>query len=161
MTESNGQPANIFDLNPNKLDTEWVQQPKLFYQAAEKLAEAKAELEKSKTNKDIVMAELDRNIRAEPDKFSLSKVTEPVVEQTIILQGEYKKAQKRFLDAKHNVDIAQVVVDTLDHRKSALENLVKLRLANYYAEPRSPQGKSREEVDELVRPMKRRTREDG
>lgn len=156
----NNNGENIFDLDPNRLDTEWKNQPKLFYQAAEKLAEMKAEYEKAKTNKELVMAELDRDIRLQPERFQVDKITESAVEKTITLQRDYKKAVSRLLQAKHDVDLAQVVVDTMDHRKKALENLVSLRLANYYSEPRVRQGTGREEAEAVINPRKKRTRDD-
>ena len=43
-----------------------------------------------------------------------------------------------MISTKHKVDVLQVVVDALDHRKKALENLVTLHGMSYFASPKAP-----------------------
>ncbi len=141
---------DIFDLDKDALDEEWIAQPRLYHEHAEKLADARTEWERNKSNLEVVEAELDKDIRLNPSKYELEKITEPVVEKTIALQSRHQKAKRATTDAKHKVDLIQAVVDALDHRKKALENLVQLRLANYFSEPRvkGEAGRAMKEAEE-------------
>lgn len=149
MKEVNG--FDRFKLDKFNLHIEWENQPRLFFDAATQLAEARSNLEQYKSQLEIVEAELDRDIRADPAKFNLEKITENVVRNTVILSLRYQKANQRVLRALHQVDICKVDVDTLDHRKKALENEVQLFGMNYYAKPVTPKGMGREELDGIVR----------
>lgn len=135
--QNNGpQEPDFFALDENRLDYEWVNQPRLYYQYANQLADAKDSYERAKAAQELVAAEMDHRIRSAPEQYGVSKITEGVVEKTILMQQPYLNAQRHTLEAKHNMDVAQVAVITLDHRKKALEGLVQLRLANYFSEPR-------------------------
>lgn len=137
--------THIYDIDPNALDREWLAQPKLYHKYAMRLVDARAELEKQKAGLDIVWAEVDRKIRRNPKKYGRGqKLTEKMIEAIINASVEYQGALSDLQREKHNVDVLQVAVDTLDQRKKALENLVSLRLADYYSEPRMPKNGSDE-----------------
>jgi len=127
-------------IDENSLDVEWVGQPRMYFKYASMLADAKREQDQAKVELDLVTAELDMVIRSDPDKFGIGKVTEAAIKATVLAQKEYGKAQKAVLTAKHGVDVLGAAVTALDHRKKALEGLVQLRLANYFSEPRAPEG---------------------
>ena len=138
----NGKPEDLFAINLDRLHEEWVNQPRLYYQAAAKLADLKEAFERAKAKRDVVAAEQDKAIRLTPSAYGLEKTTEPVIEKTICLQKDHRIADKEVISAKHAVDISQAVVDALDHRKKALEMLVQLRLASYFSTPRKPDAES-------------------
>lgn len=152
MTE---QDFDFHEINIHKLEEEWHLQPKMFRLYADRVAEARYKHETAKTDKEIaeaelerVTAKLDRLVRSSPEDYGLSgKTTEASIHNVIILQKKYHiaqlavfEAQRKINEAKHELDIADVAVKTLDHRKAALEDLVRLRLASYYSEPRAPEG---------------------
>ena len=143
-----------FELDKYRLDEEWVSQVALYHGHATKLAEAREEFERAKAARDVVYAELDRDIRANPGAFGLGeddrRVTESAIRNAALLQKRYTRAENRVINAKHDVDIHAVAVETLDHRKKALENLVQLQLANYFAEPKAPKN-AREYVGAMER----------
>ena len=141
---------NYHEIDANRLDIEWIRHVKFYHLAATKLAEARADHEALKTQLEIVDAELDRDIRSSPEAFGLSKITEGVVSQTILLQQVHQKADNKTREARHKVNIHQVEVDTLEHRKRALEKLVELRLADYFSEPRTPKGVNKADVDDAL-----------
>ncbi len=140
---------NIFDLDKDRLDEEWVEQPKLYHQQAEKLADARAEWERAKAERDVVTAEIDQDVRSNPAKYGMEKITEGAVEKKIVLQSRFSKANEKVIQAKHAVDVIQAMIDALDHRKKALESLVQLHLANYFSSPkiRGDAGKEMVEVE--------------
>ena len=140
MSTSEG---DFFKLDQNELDKEWVRQPELYYRYATELSETRHELEKLKAEKELTIAELDRDVRRNPQQFGLEKTTETTVQNTIVVQRRYQEVNDAFLKALHAVDVCKVAVDTLDHRKKALENSVSLWLANYFSKPSSKDHKER------------------
>ncbi len=140
---------NFTDLDEHSLEKEWIAQPKMFHFYARRLADARKEYEEAKINRDIVEAEIDKDIRLHPDRFMIPKITEEVVKKTTILQRGYKSAQEKVIQAKHRQDVLQASVDALEHRKKALENLVQLWSQDYFSEPRIPRnGEVKEKLQE-------------
>lgn len=149
--KGNEMDKNLLDIDNYALDTEWIRQPTLFFEYAEQLTDARNELDEAKSRLEVAKAELDEvcasldtQIRSNPESFGVtSKITETVVKNTVLLHADYKKAkkkcediQKEILQTKHNVDILQAFVSSLDVKKTALENLVKLHGQNYFATPK-------------------------
>lgn len=127
---------DVFELDKHHLDDEWENQPKLYYEAAMKLVDARALFEKAKAARDLIEAELDHSIRVSPEEFSLEKLTESVVAKTILRQISYHDANNEVLAAKKRMEELNAFVDALEHRKKALESLVYLHGQAYFAEPR-------------------------
>lgn len=125
-------------IDENMLDMEILDQPELMVKYSTLLAEAKQERDLAKEALDLLKAEIDRDIRNDPDKYELPKITEPVVSGAILMQDEYQEALKILHDANFEVNVLQGVVYAVDARKSALENLVKLHGQEYFAGPAVP-----------------------
>lgn len=128
-------PEDIFEIDMYELDREWVRQPKLFFNFARQLADAREQVERSKAEMDVVKAEMDQEIRNSPEDYDIGKVTEAAITAAIAMSKEMKQAQSEFIRAKHNADILQGAVNALEHRKSALERLVSLHGQNYFSTP--------------------------
>lgn len=122
------------------LDIEWLEQPEKMFKYAKNAAELRAQLDSAKENLDLVKAELDKNVRSNPDKFGIEKITEAVVTATIITHPDYKKANDMFLQSKFELDVANAAVKAMEQRKDALENLVKLFGLQYFAGPKVPRN---------------------
>lgn len=119
-----------------RLDKEWLEQPRKFYQYAEALADARYGLDKAKENLDVVKANLDNKIRKDPNAFGLDgKVTEGAISGAIVLHADYTEAKNLVLEASHTVEVLTGAVRAFDQRKSALENLVRLHGQQYFAVP--------------------------
>lgn len=143
----------FFELDKHNLDVEWENQPKLYWQSAENLASARAEYERAKTEKELVEAELSKEIRSNPAVFGLEKVTENAIKETMVTTDKYKKAAGDLIERMHTKDLYEAEIYTLDNRKKALENLVQLHLANYFSSPKVP--------DKAGEVMKRVERDSG
>ncbi len=139
--------TELYDIDPNKLDIACIEQPKLYHDYALKFAEARAEHERAKSNLELVEAELDKEIRLEPDRFGLEKITETIVEKAIIRSKRYRTAKEKYLESKHAMDVLYAMTATLDQKKKSIEMLLQLRMNDYYSEPRI-KGEAREYVDE-------------
>jgi hypothetical protein len=98
----------------------------------------------ARVNLDLVKAELDKEIRTNPEKFGIEKVTEAAVTHTIISQGKYKESQEELMQAEYESNIASAAVNAFNARKVALENLVKLYGQQYFAGPKMPRDLSYE-----------------
>lgn len=152
-------------IDPTALDVEWLRQADLMRKYATHAADTKQAVDDAKERLDVVKAQLDRDIRRDPALFGLDKVTEAAVQNTILLQEEYAESNQAWAEARYEHDIAIAVVRAIDQKKTALENLVRLLTASYFAGPQTPRDVSREwqernerrEANARVR-MKRRTK---
>lgn len=152
---------SLVDIDPLALDREWVGQASLFRKWAERLADAKKDWEDAKIRKDLaedqmelIEAKIDLEVRKNPVNFGLESTTEKSIRNVVIsdkrsqaAKKEVYKAQQEIVQAKHLVDTLESAVKSLEHRKTALENLVYLHGQNYYSQPRAPK-EVREEVGE-------------
>lgn len=128
---------DYFQLDPHRLDEEWIAQPALYRKAAERLADAREEYERAKAKEKVVYAEVELAVRRNPDNFGLEKATESCVRAAVEVNPSVKAVVTATITARKTMDLAQVRVDTLEHRKKALENLVVLQGRDYYAEPKA------------------------
>lgn len=138
---------DFFEVDPEQLDEQWFVFPREYAQHAYALADARQEFERAKAKRDVIEAEIDKEIRLEPEKFGISKITETIVAKTVQLHKRFRKAEEEVIIAKHSLDIHQATVDAMDVKKKGLEVVVQLRLASYYAEPKA-RGEAREEMRE-------------
>ena len=127
-------------IDEDALDVEWLDQPALFLKYSRHSTLLEKEKDESKERLEFVKAELDRKIRLNPEKFGVEKITDKVVENTIILQPEYKQASEQFIQAKFEWMTARGAVDAYNQRKEALENLARLHGQNYFAGPKVPRN---------------------
>jgi len=125
-------------IDESALDVEWLDQPSLMMKYARNAAEARLELDRAKEALELTKAELDREVRSNPEAFGMEKLTESAVQNTIILQEAYIGANDNFIQAKFKADIAQGAVRAFDARKDALENLGRLLGLQYFAGPKMP-----------------------
>ena len=120
-------------IESDALDIEWVRQPQIYMKWADKAARAEDLARQAKENMEYIAARLDKMYRA-----SLDKVTENIVTASIKGDQEYQKALQQYNDALYEADICKFVVKSLDHKKTALENLVRMWIGSYFAGPREP-----------------------
>lgn len=134
---TNDTDKSILAIDLDRLEKEWMNQPQLVYKYNTLIADAKLELDRARSASDILAAELDRKIRADPAKYELDpkKITEGGIKAAIQKRASYQQAQEEVLDKKHKVDILSAFCLALEHRKRALEGLVTLHGQQYWAKP--------------------------
>jgi hypothetical protein len=126
----------ILNIDKNRLDEEWVDQPRLRHAFHEALADANAAAERAEARIKLTDAELDREIRLSPSEFDFEgKPTEPAIKATILGHGRHQEAFEAWVHAKHEVDTLTACIKAIDDRKYALQDLVRLKLANYFGDP--------------------------
>lgn len=126
------------EIDDTALDLEWLDQASLMLKYTKHFAKTRKQLDEAKENLDVIKAELDKDIRNNPDDYGIDKITESVVQNTILLQPGYKLANKKVIDCKYEVDIAIAATRAFEQRKDALENLVRLHGQQYFAGPNTP-----------------------
>jgi len=133
------------------LDVEWIRQPELMRRYADHVAEMKKAMDEAKERLDVGKARIERDVRADPSKHGIGKVTESAIASTILLQEEWLKLSQEYREARYEYDIAQAAVRAIDQRKTALENLVRLLVASYFAGPQTPRDLSQEWLKDRAR----------
>lgn len=138
VPSDNGE-RHFLNIDQDELDKALVEQPRLFFKHASKLADARLELDEAESRFDVAKADLSLAIRGNPKKYKLGdeiKITEASIDATITTHPKYVEAQGEVNVAKHAVAILQAVATALDHRKRALEKLVDLHGQDYFSSPR-------------------------
>lgn len=131
-------------INQDALDVEWLEQPRLMMRYGRYLAEAELELANAKQALDIKRAELDKNIRMNPSNYDIEKVTEAAVSNAILGDAGYKSTVEEFNQCQYEYTMVKNAVKAFEHKKDALENLVRLFGQQYFAGPSVPRDLSKE-----------------
>lgn len=139
------------EIDPYRLDEEWVRQPKLYHKYASLAADARQRMDEAKNGLEVIKSELYREIVSNPEAHGLAKTTEASIANAITSAKEYQDAVQEHIDAKHALAIIEAGVQALDHRKKALEKLVELHVADYYSKPKVRKGEAAEYIKESTR----------
>lgn len=123
-------------INKYKLDEECLSHSSIYARYSLKQAEAKTEVSKSKDNLELVQAERNLIIRDELAK-SGTKSTEAMVDKMVASDEEVVEAKNKLREAEEILAKLTVAVQAFEHRKSELDNLVKLYCSGYYSVPNS------------------------
>jgi len=144
-------------IDHNALDIEWLEQSNNFFKYSEQLADARKELDKAKENADVVIAELKNSIRKDPKEYLGDiKTTEGSINEVVLIDEECQEARNDIIQLKHKVEILSSAVKSFEHRKTALENLVRLLGQQYFSAPADP----RDIDNEMVRKKKQKSADD-
>lgn len=153
------------DIDLNRLDEEWIQQPRIRSQCADLVAEAKRDVEIASKEFEEAKAEVGKDIRTNYLAYGLEKCTDSAVKELVPLQKEYKEALMAWIDAKYKLDKLTGRSIAVNDRKHSLENLVELRLADYFGDPRPRSENGRKAIEHIKQEkaferMKRRREDD-
>jgi len=121
-------------IDQHALDEEWLHQPAIFFRISVQCAKAEARAKRAKEKIAVVEAEAYTRARNKLDREG-EKITEALVKATMAKDAELLKANDEYQDLSEEWGILKAGVEAFQHRKSALENLVKLNLAGYYSSP--------------------------
>jgi hypothetical protein len=108
------------------------------------------DLDQAKSEVVVLKAEIDQGVRIQVDK-----VTEPKVAAAVERHPDHIESNNQVRICKHRVDVLKAAVSAIDHRKDALQDLVRLYLANYFAKPQAPSD-GREELEDMEKHLTRR-----
>ena len=139
------------DLKINKFDleTEWLNQPSLYFHYSKLAIDAKLEVDQAKEDLEFTKADLNLNIRSNPGNYNVEKVTNESVAAAMVCDVEYETRVREYNEARHAYETINAAVRAMEQRKSALENLVRLQLSGIHSTPKVD-GATQKEMDEVV-----------
>ncbi len=118
------------------LEKECAIQPRMVFKYVKMLNDTNTKIAKSKTSLALVDAEFELDIRSCPEKYDLGdKPTAPAVNATILIQKRHQLALGNLQILQKRKGILDAAVKALDHKKSMLEQEVKLHGQNYFSTP--------------------------
>lgn len=138
-------------IDPDALDVEWLRQAELMLIYTRHSADTKKEMDNAKEKLEVGRARIEMDIRKNPATYGLEKITEGAIQSTINLQKEHQALVKEYTEARYENEVAIAAVRAIDQKKSALENLVRLLGASYFAGPQAPRDLSKEVLQEKER----------
>ena len=145
------------NIDETVLDLEWVDHPRRMLLYCSNAAEAHKEMDLAKERLDFVKATLDQEVRAAQSGLK-TKPTEAQIGAVILVHPEFVDASREYIERKYDHEIAVGAVRAFEHRKTALENLVRLHANQYFAGPAIPHNLSEERqrrINANVRIMRR------
>ena len=133
-------------IDPDALDVECLEQPSLFMKYAEIKAEAKREHDQAWERAKVVRSELTKEC-----KENEPKATAPMIEAYYRTHPDHVEAKQELIDCEFVLNMADLAISALHHRKAALENLVRLGGMEYFAMPTTPRDVGQEFVNKAKR----------
>ena len=121
-------------INKYKLDEECISHSSLYARYGNMQVEAKTNLNNAKDRLELVEAERNLAIRKELADLG-TKATEAMINSLLVADSEVIKAKKEVRNAEDIYASLTVALQAFEHRKSELDNLVKLYCAGYYSVP--------------------------
>ena len=138
-------PELNLQINENDLASECLKHPAQVGEWGAYSVKKQEEYDRAKAKFDLVKAQLDIQIRANPAGFGIPKLTEVTVSSAMTQSKAYQEAQNEMLTAKRNSNLCVAALQSLEHRRKALDLAVQLYTHNYYAEKITHHGGSEED----------------
>ncbi len=136
---------NDIRINENALDVEFLRQPELALQYGIHWAEKQKELTKAEEHVKITTAELVREANENPEVLGGSKATIANVEAYYRTHPDHIAAKERWITAQYEANVADIARKEIGlSRKAALQALIELHNASYFAGPSVPRNLSNE-----------------
>lgn len=133
------------EIDLERLEENLTDQPQLVMKYGELWAEKTAERDRAKENLSVIEAELDGYARANWVDISDTKMTEKSILGYVLNEDKRKSAMEELISLTEETNILSVAKVAFEHRKKALEGLVSLFIANYYADPKI----AKKDIDEV------------
>jgi len=158
MEEESYERALQVDLNA--LDLEWMEQPRRYDRWGKRKAKAAAEKFRAEENLklvrsdikrglDEVRAEVEKELRAHPEKYFPGKPTEGAIQCAITLDDKVQEKQDQnkellvestekcavAIEEDETMEVARIA---MQHKRTALEFASNLWIANYWSRPNIP-----------------------
>lgn len=123
------------------LDAECLDQPHRFMTWSKQWADAIAERDRLEQKVKIVEAQVEQNIRNNPESYG-GKLTEAGIKSLVTTSSEVIQIREELIEISHQANTLLAARQAMEQRRSMLENLVKLFLSGYWADPKIKQETS-------------------
>ena len=126
------------EIELDNLDEAWRQLPSVYHHYSDLLTEAAEAKELASVNLDKKKAELDDQIRRDPDGYNLVKSTETAIAGKVLELVTETNEWEKYLDARKEYSLMQNKIKKLDKKDRALSKLVDLFISSYFIGPKEP-----------------------
>lgn len=123
-------------INKYKLDEECLSHATLYFNYADACVQAKLAMNRANDRYSLVKAEANIRIREGYTQEGI-KFTESVIASELEKDADVIKARESLREAEETYARLQVAVQAMEARKAELDNLVKLYIAGYFAQPQT------------------------
>lgn len=153
-------------INIRQLHREWKEQPELYAKWANKWLDASTERDQIARKLELLEIEYDTEARQNADDIFPKKPTETAISNWIQSHSDVQDLKDDLDEANRIVNYYAIAKNAFQQRTKALENEVKLYLANYFSledldgETKSmiDQKKRKETQKELSKKLRRKKR---
>lgn len=138
---------NDIQIDESALDVEWLEQATLTYKYGIALNEISSAVRDQEDIIKLIISDLTLDLHENPEAYvgKGKKVTVAYVENYILQDVEHIKAVKKLRKLlKEEADLKVAKDAIANTKKAALENLVRLHAANYFASPSEPRDLTEE-----------------
>jgi hypothetical protein len=127
-------------IDDTALDVEWLDQSSLAMRYGKYYAKCRKRLTQAEEKIKVIRAELIKKANEDPMKCcKKEKPNAADIEAYYRNDSRHKEAKDEWIQAQYELDIAEVAKNEISFtRKSALENMVRLYIAGYFAGPKIP-----------------------
>jgi hypothetical protein len=132
--EARGDLAKQISINKYKLDDECQEQASNFHFWAELQADAKTVVDRAENKLKLIEAEAQARATKVLEQAGM-KTTVDAVKAKALQDPEVKEATEALITAREELYHLDAAVRALDHKKSELDNLVKLWGSSYFSFP--------------------------
>ena len=119
-------------LHKFKLDDDSIKQMELMEKIYKILPKARHMALTAKNRLEFIESDIAKEIRKNPKKYGLDKVSDTVVYKETKGQPEYKKALASYLYAKTKEDEYSILLNAIQERGRQIKYLLEMWLNNYY-----------------------------
>ena len=159
MTEDAGDALDFerdLQIDSDSLDVEWRRFPSLLMRYCAETRDTRRTRDDRELKLDILKAQLENDIRSNPQKHGITKLTEGAITNVVTLNAEYQKAVRLRDRARRDNDLVSSAVKALEWKGRSLERLVQLHGQNYFGDlgdgPRANVGRTLgETVDKRIK----------
>lgn len=154
---------SLLKIDPSNLDKECESLPQTAFVWGEKVAEARKRVKELTQEVKVKAADLDADIRANPESHGLLKVTDDGVKSAIVRAGSYQVIVTKLHEAEYHLEVLEAFFWALKDKKSMIEVMAQLHGQMYWSRPNTTQADEQyregvaREVNNGVEERKKRT----
>lgn len=126
--------AELLDIDLNSLHKSAKNQVNLLYDVGDLVSELKAEAKNAKLNLNEIEAQIEFDIRQNPENYDLPKTTESAIKSALNKDERVVKYTRHLFDIEKLAEKANNLYNSFMVRKSMIQAEVQLYVNNYWGE---------------------------
>lgn len=118
---------NNFIIHEGDMELALAIQPNLFLSAGLLVAKMKNMEQWNKWALEEVKARISLDVRTNPEKYNLIKITEDTIKSVVDIHHEVIQCKNDYLASKYKLDIAEMILSAVFSRAKIVEEINKIR----------------------------------